>query len=150
MANKAKTTNGASETIENVVLAGSDAMKQSFERAAKSYDSIAAFNKATIEAVIHSANTATKGFEAINSEALAFSKQSLEDAMAAAKAAMTSKSVQELMEIQTDYAKSAFDAVVGQFTKMGDMMTSMAKEAVEPLNGRTAALMEMIQSQRVA
>lgn len=150
MANKAKGTNGATETIESVVMASSDAMKQGFERAVKGYDNVATFNKATMEAVIQSANAATKGIEALNAEALAFSKQSLEDAMAAAQAAMTSRSIQELIEVQTDYAKSTFDSVVGQFTKMGDMMTALAKTAVEPMNGRAAALMEMIQSHRIA
>lgn len=149
MATKAKVTNGA-ETIETMVKSGSDAMKQSFDRAAKSYDSLASFNKETVEALILSASTASKGFEAINAETLAFSKQAIEDSVAAAKAAMTSKSIQELMEIQSDFAKSSFESFVGQATKLGEMMTALAKESVEPINGRTAAFMEIIQSARVA
>ena len=150
MATKAKVTNGASETIETMVKTSSDAMKHSFDRAAKSYDSFASFNKETMEALIQSASATSKGLEAINAEALAFSKQQIEDSVAAAKAAMTSKSVQELVEIQSDFAKSAFESFVGQATKLGEMFTALAKETAEPINGRTAAFMEIIQSARVA
>ena len=150
MSSKAKATNGATETIESVVKSSSEAMKQGFDRAAKSYDSLAAFNKATLEAFIQSANVATKGFETINAEALAFSKQALEDTVAAAKAAITSKSIQELIEVQSDYAKSSFDTMVGQATKFGDLFMSVAKETAEPINGRTAAFVELVQSARLA
>ena len=150
-ATKSKTpTNGAAETLENVVTASSDALKQGFEKAVKGYDEMATFNKATIEAVMQSASAASKGFEAINAEALAFSKQSIEDAVTATKAAMTSRSIQELVEINSDFAKSAFDSYVGQITKIGDLFASMAKGTVEPLNSRTAAFMQIVQSARVA
>jgi phasin family protein len=150
MTGKAKAINGATETIENMVKSSSDAMKQSFDRAAKGYDSLAAFNKATLEAFIQSANVATKGLETINAEALAYSKQALEDSVAAAKAAMTSKSIQELIEVQSDFAKSSFDTMVGQATKFGDLFMSVAKETAEPISGRTAALVELVQSSRIA
>jgi phasin family protein len=155
MAAKTKTsttsrTNGSSETLESMVSAGSDAMKQSFERAVQGYDQLAAFNKATVEALIQATNAATKGFETINSEALAFSRQTIEESVAVAKAAIGSKSIQELIELQSDFTKSTFDSYVGQMTKMGDMVASIAKEAAEPLNSRVAALVEMVQGARAA
>lgn len=55
MTSKAKAANGATETIETMVKSGTDAVKQSFERAAKSYDSLTAFQKANMEAIIQSA-----------------------------------------------------------------------------------------------
>ena len=149
MSSKAKATNGATETIETMVKSSTDAVKQSFERAAKSYDSLTAFQKANLEALIQSANVATKGIETLNAEALAFSKQAIEDTVAAAKAAITSKSIQELIEIQSDYAKSSFDTLIGQATKFGDMFMAVAKESAEPLNGRTAAFVELVQSARL-
>ena len=149
MTSKAKAVNGATETIETMVKSSTDAVKQSFERAAKSYDSLTAFQKANLEAFIQSANLATKGVESLNAEALAFSKQAIEDTVAAAKAAITSKSIQELIEVQSDFAKSSFDTMIGQATKFGEMFMSVAKESAEPLNGRTAAFVELVQSSRL-
>jgi phasin family protein len=102
-----------------------------------------------MEAIIQSANVATKGVESLNAEALAYSKQAIEDTVAAAKAAITSKSIQELIEIQSDFAKASFDSMIGQATKFSELFMSVAKESAEPLNGRTAAFVELVQSSRV-
>ena len=147
MASKTKSTNGA-ETMETVMSASSEAVKQSMEKAMKSFDDIASFNKSTVDALVQSANVASKGLEALSAEVMSYSKQSLEDYMAATKAAMGSRSVQEFLEINTDYAKTAFDTYVGRFTKLGDMASSTAKDAFEPISGRLNAFMEAVQSYR--
>jgi len=147
MASKTKSTNGA-ETMESVVSASSEAVKQSMEKAMKSFDDIASFNKSTVDALVQSANVASKGLEALSAEVMSYSKQSIEDYMAATKAAMGSRSVQEFMEINTDYAKTAFDTYVGRFTKLGDMASATAKDAFEPISGRFNAFIEAVQSYR--
>ncbi len=59
---------------------------------------------------------------------------------------MASKSVHEAFEMQSDFAKSAFDAYVGEMTKLGEIFASTSKEAIEPLQGRMQAWMEVVQS----
>jgi phasin family protein len=68
--------------------------------------------------------------------------------MAATKAAMASKNMQEFIEINTDFAKTAFDSYVGRFTKIGDMATATAKDTLEPLNSRFNAFVEIVQANR--
>jgi len=148
MATKAKTTSGATETVETMLNAGSGAMKDGFERAAKGYDQLAGFSKENVEAVIKSANAAAKGIEAINTEAMAFSRQSMEDSIAAAKEAMTAKTVQEWFELQSGFTKSAFDTYMGQMTKISDMFAQTARESFEPLNGRFNAFVDLVQSEQ--
>jgi len=134
--------------METVMSASSDAVKQTMEKAMKSFDDIATFNKSTVDALVQSANATSKGLEAFGAEVLSYSKQSIEDYIAATKAAMGSRSVQEFMEINTDYAKTAFDTYVGRFTKLGDMASTTAKDAIEPLSGRFNAFIEAVQSYR--
>lgn len=145
---KTKGTNGGEglENFETVFTAGSDAMKQSVEKALKGLDDWTSFNKTTVDAWVKSANAASKGFEQISSEVFNYSKQSVEDAMSAAKAAMGTRSVQEFIEINTDFAKSAFDTYVGRVTKLGDLATSTAKDTFEPINNRVSALIEIVQT----
>ncbi len=134
--------------METVMSASSDAVKQTMEKAMKGFDDIASFNKSTVDAFVQSANAASKGMEALSAEVLSYSKQSIEDYIAATKAAMGSRSVQEFMEINTDYAKTAFDTYVGRFTKLGDMASATAKDTIEPLSGRLNAFMETMQTYR--
>ena len=88
------------------------------------------YGKETAEAVTKSATVAGKGIEAINSEIYAYSKSSIEDAVAATKAVMGSKSVHEAFEFQTDFAKSAFEAYVAELTKISELATATTKDSL--------------------
>jgi len=147
MASKAKMS---AETVETAMKTGADALKDGFDKAAKGYDKLVSFNKDTAEAVLKSANLAGKGFETLNSEVLSYSRQSVEESVAVTKAILASKTIQEVIEIQTDYAKTAFETYVSELTKVRDMALNVAKTASEPLQARMAALVEMGQIARVA
>ena len=153
MATKAKTASPKLETPESIEAAmknGTAALKTGFEKAVKGYDELFTYSKDTMEACLKSANVAGKGAETLHNELYNFSKQTIEDQVAATKALMASKSVQEAFELQTDFAKSAFDAYVGQMTKVGELMASTTKEAIEPLQGRVQAWVDAVQSARAA
>lgn len=153
MATKAKAAGeklGSSEHIETAMKTGAEALKTGFEKAAKGYDQFLAYGKETAEAYMKSANVAGKGAETLHNEIYSFSKQAIEDQIAATKALMGSKSVYEAFELQTDFAKTAFDAYVGEITKLGEMFTAASKDAVAPLQGRVQAWVEVVQASRAA
>jgi phasin family protein len=141
-----KTTASAGTTFLN----GADALKAGFEKAAKSYDTVLSFSKDTAEACMKSATVAGKGLETINSEIFSYSKGAIEESIAAGKAILGSKSIHEAIELQTDYAKSAFESYVSELTKFSDLVTSTTKSSFAPLQGRVQAWAEVVQSARVA
>lgn len=144
---KAK-TNQTKDTAETAFRNGVETAREGFERAAAGFDNLATFNRHNIEAFIRSANVAAKGFEQINSELLTYSRQTLEDSVAATKAVLSSKSLQEAVELQSDFAKTAFDAYVGQVSKMGDIVSTLTRNAFEPINDRFKAFAELVQTPR--
>ena len=153
MATKTKTAGAKldhTETVETAMKTGTAALKNGFEKAAKGYDQLFGYGKDTVEAYIKSANAASKAAETLHNEIYSFSKQAIEDQIAAAKTLMGTKSVQEAFELQTDFARSAFDAYVGEMTKLGEIMTASAKETIEPLQGRVQAWVDVVQSARAA
>jgi phasin family protein len=93
-----------------------------------------------------SAAVAQKGFEAISARTVAFQKEALEKHVAATKALMTSKSVQEFVEKQNDYAKTSFEAYVAELTSVSDLVQGVAKEAIAPINDRVNAVGQLIQT----
>jgi len=150
---KSKTTEKlieGTDHIETAVKNGAEAFKANFDKAVKGYDKFLGLGKENLEAVVASATVAGKGAETIHSEAYAFSKQSIEDAVAATKAVLASKSAHEAFELQTDFAKSAFDQYVTQVTKMNEIFVSTAKDAFSPLQTRYQAWVEAVQSARAA
>jgi len=148
---KAKTAGEkAATSAETALENGAAALKSGLEKALKGYDSYLDYGKQTAEAVMKSATVAGKGVETINNEIYSFSKQSIEDSVAATKAVMGSKSVHEAFEFQTDFAKSAFEAYVAELSKISELTTSATKDAFAPFKGRVQAWLDVVQSTRAA
>ena len=139
-----KATASAETALEN----GAAALKTGLEKALKGYDAVVGYNKDTAEAVMKSATTAGKSIESINSEIYSYSKQSIEDGVAATKAVLGSKSVHEAFEFQTDYAKSAFEAYVAEMSKISELATAATKETYAPFKGRVQAWLDTVSAAR--
>jgi phasin family protein len=153
MATKTKTAGekiNGTEGIETALKSGSEAFKTGFDKAVKNYDQFLGYGKESVEAYMKAANAAGKGVETLHSELYAYSKQSVEDSISATKALMGSKSVHEAFELQTDFAKSAFDTYVSQVTKLSEIFQATAKDTFGPLQGRVQAWVEIVQSSRAA
>lgn len=136
------------ETIETAFKNGSEAFKTGFEKVARNYDQFLSYGRDTVEAYMKAANAAGKGVETWQSEFYSFSKQTMEDSIAATKALLGSKSIHEAFELQSDFAKSAFDSYVGQVTKLNEIALSAAKDAFEPFQGRVQAWVDVVESAR--
>jgi phasin family protein len=152
MVNKAKAgdkTNGT-ETFESAMKNGSEAFRTGFDKVVKGYDHFFGYGRDTIEAYVKAANAAGKGVESLHNEIYTYSKQSVEDSISAAKALFATKSVHEALELQTDFVKSAFDAYVGEVSKLSEIVFSTAKDTIGPLQGRVQAWVDVVENTRAA
>jgi phasin family protein len=91
---------------------------------------------------------ATKGAETLGAQAMAFSKKSIEDQVSAAKTLASAKSVQEVVELQTAFAKSTLEAYMAQMNLMTETVAASVKESLSPINERVTALVERVQAAR--
>jgi phasin family protein len=149
MAKTTKTTEKMDQA-ETVMKNGADAFKTGFEKAVKGYDQFLGYGKETVEAYMKAANVAGKGVETINNEIFAYSKQSLEDTIVATKALMGTKSVHEAFELQSDFAKTAFDGYVSQMTRISELFVATTKDSFAPIQGRVQAWVDVVQAKRAA
>jgi hypothetical protein len=74
-----------------------------------------------------------KGWQAIAAEMNDYSKRSFEDGTATFERLLSAKSLEQALEIQTKYAKRAYDDYMHQMTKIGGMYATLTKEAYKPL-----------------
>ena len=124
-------------------------MKNGFETVTKSLEKFSGLGKSNVEAYVQAATVFAKTVERVNGEVFSFSKQQMEDGVAAFKAVSGAKSLHEAWEVQTDFAKSALDAYVAQATKMNDLWMDAAKQAAEPFSARFAEMTESLQGLKV-
>jgi phasin family protein len=125
-----------------------EAFKEGYEKFAEGVSAFADFNKESIEAMMASAGAFSKGVEKLTSENTAFMKASYEGAVAVAKSATSAKSVQEAVDIQSEFARDSIEKNLNQANKVADLWIDTTKETVAPLTERYSALVEKIQSYR--
>jgi phasin family protein len=135
-------------TAEQYQAAGSKAFKDAVEKSMTALNEINAHSKSNLEAVVASVTAAGKGAETLGAQTAAYSKKSLEDYVAAAKSLTTAKSLQEVVELQTAFAKSSLEAYLAQVNKTSETVAASLKETLTPINARVTAAVETFQSAR--
>jgi len=133
-------------TVEQFTTAGNAAFKDQVEKSLASLNEMNTHSKKNLEAVVASVTAATKGAESLGALAMAYSKRAMEDQVAAAKALASAKSVQEAVELQTSWAKTALELYMAEMGKMGETVAATVKDSMKPLNERVTATVEKIQS----
>ncbi|MEO3385931.1 phasin family protein [Mesorhizobium sp. CAU 1741] len=106
-------------------------MIQTFEDAGKA-------GKEFMDTGLKSFAAMSKNMQAITVEATEYSKKAFETGSAAAEKLVSAKSVDKAFEIQTDYAKQAYEGFVAQATKMSELYAEMAKDAYKPFESVVA------------
>jgi phasin family protein len=135
-------------TVEQMTTAGNQAFKDSIEKSLGALSDMNTQSKKNMEAVVASVTAATKGAEALGAQAMAYSKKSLEDQVTAARSLTTAKSVQEVVELQTSWAKSALEAYISELNKASETVAASVKDSFAPLNERVTAFVEKMQAAR--
>jgi phasin family protein len=77
-------------------------------------------------------NTLSKGLQTIATEMSDFSKKSFEDGSAVLEQLAGAKTLDKVVEIQSEYAKKAYENLVAQSTKIGELYVDLAKEMAKP------------------
>jgi phasin family protein len=135
-------------TVEKFTVAGNKAFKDAMEKTLAAINDANAYSRENLEAVIASATAAAKGAETLSTQAAAFAKKSVEDQVAAAKSLASAKSVQEVVELQTTFARTALETYLAELNRWGETVTASMKDSVQPLNARMTATVERIQAAR--
>jgi len=143
--------------MEAAAKAGAEALTQGYEQAYvnakdqldkvndfahQNYDDLADFNKDTIEAVMASSNVVAKGVEDLGQEIAAYAQQAAEKNIATVQKLFAVKNMQDAMDLQAEWAKTAFDGFVAESAKLQDMSMQVGTKASEPLSKQVNAAVE--------
>ncbi len=74
-----------------------------------------------------------KGWQTIAAEMTDYTKRSFEEGTATMEKLFAAKSIEQAVEIQTGYAKRAYDEYMHQMSKIGGLYAELAKEAYRPV-----------------
>jgi hypothetical protein len=84
-------------------------------------------------AAIVSFGELTKRSQAIGAEMVLFSKNAFEDGTRAFEQMLGAKTIEQAIEIQSQYAKRAYDNYMAEMSKLGEMYVGLACSTYEPV-----------------
>ena len=103
-------------------------------------EDIQSYGKEHMETVVASATTVQNGLQAIASAYGDYTKKSFEDTKSFVEKLSGVKSLDKAIEVQTEFAKSAYETFVTESQKIAGLYTDLAKQAYKPVEGLIAKL----------
>jgi phasin family protein len=79
-----------------------------------------------------------KGFQTLAAEMTDYSKRTFDDVFRAWEQLLSAKSVEQVIDIQSQYAKRAYDTHMSEMSKLGEMYVAIARNAAKPVEQATA------------
>ena len=136
------------DAMDRAQTLGDHAFKDGMEKSLAALNEMNTQSKRNLEAVVASVTAATKGAEALSTQAMTYTKSAMETQAEQARALTGARSVQEVMELQTTFAKTAMESYIGQMNKAAETLSAAVKDSFRPLNERATAMMETMQAAR--
>jgi len=101
-------------------------------------EDIQQYGKEHLETVVASATSMQNGFQAIASAYGDYTKKSYEDTKSFVEKLSAVKSLDKALEVQTEYARSAYETFVAESQKIAGLYTDLAKQSFKPIEGMVA------------
>src|SRR5262245_56001512 len=99
----------------------------------KGFEEFQKVGKDGFDAAVKSFGEMNKGFQAIAAEVTDYSKKAFEDSTRCFEQLIGAKSVEQAVEIQSQYAKKAYDTYIAEMSKIGEMYVGLARDAYKPV-----------------
>ncbi len=125
-------------------------VESGMKNATAQFEKAASLSKENIEAVVQSSTIVAKGCEEISKNIWGWMQTSVEQSMVTSKQALAVKTLRELVDLQTAYMRNLMDQSMTETTKLTEISTRVAGQAIEPINQRVNDWVETIGTMRAA
>ena len=107
----------------------------------KGFEDIQKLGQQNMDLTMKSVGEWTKGWQSIAAEITDYTKRSFEDSTQTFEKLSGARSFEQAVEIQSDFARRAYEEYMAQMSKIGNLYAEMAREAFKPVervlaNGR--------------
>ena len=102
------------------------------------FDDFQKVGKDNMDATMKALGAFSMGAQQIAVESADYAKKSFETSTATLEKLVGAKTLDKAIEIQTDYVKSAYESMVAQSTKMGELYANLMKDAMKPVEAMMA------------
>jgi hypothetical protein len=99
----------------------------------QAFEDIQKYGKDNLDLAMKAIGVQQKGVQAIATEVADYSKKAVEAGSAQFEKLLGVKTLDKAIELQAEFTKGAYEGYVAHATKVGELVTELAKEATKPL-----------------
>jgi phasin family protein len=118
--------------------------QQALEKSRTVAEQMTELTRANVEAMVEAGRIAAAGAKTLGEDAVARTRESLEQTTAQVKTLADAKSPTEFFQLQSEIARTQFDRMVAETSRMTESLVKLAGEAMQPLSNRAALNAEKI------
>jgi hypothetical protein len=107
--------------------------RETMNQSMKSMHVMSGMSVVTLDALLEASRIASKGLETIASEVANQSKQRLERTLTTAQSMVSAKTVPELIQMQSAFARTEFESAIAEYSKLSQTMSHTLVAVFEPL-----------------
>jgi phasin family protein len=141
-----KETAQVADRLQAVLGDVNERARTQIERNTRIAEEMTELSKGNVEAFVASTKVVAKGLETVGQEVAEYSRKSFEDASAALKSFTEVKSATDFFRLQSDFARSQFDGLVAESSKLSETMIKLAGDVAEPLASRYSVAAERVKA----
>jgi phasin family protein len=136
----------ATDQVQAIFGDVNERAKTQIEKSTRVAEELTEFGKGNVEAIVAASKIAAKGVESIGQEVAEFGRKSFEEASATLRSFAEVKSPTDFFRLQSDFARSQFDSLIAESSKMSEAMIKLAGDVAEPLTSRYSVAAERVKS----
>ena len=118
--------------------------QEAFKRTQKAAEELAELTRANIEAMVDAGRIAVEGTRALGQYVVASSRDGVEQAAEAVRSFAEAKSPTEFLQLQGEFARTSFDRLVAESSKLTESFVKLAGEAIQPISNRASVAAERL------
>jgi phasin family protein len=107
-------------------------------------EKIVQFHQGNVEAMIRSSHIWATGLQDLSKHVASQAQHSMQDTVSTFRAMTGVKSLKEAFELQSSYARTAFEKAMTQSTKLTQTGLTLAEQASAPITARVNAAVEVM------
>jgi phasin family protein len=128
--------------FEKLFTEASERGEEAVKRSRKAAEELADLYRGNVDAFVEAGRIAATGAQSIGQQLVAKSRDGLEQTASTVRSFAEAKSPTELLQLQSDFARTAFDRLVEESSSLTESVVKLAGEAFQPLSNRASANVE--------
>jgi phasin family protein len=133
-----------SASFEKLFADASQRGEEAVKRSRKAAEELANLYRGNIDAFVEAGKIAVSGAQSLSQDIVAKSRDSLEQTASTVRSFAEAKSPTELLQLQSDFARTAFDRFVEESSALTESVVKLAGEAFQPISNRASANVEKL------